>query len=312
MRAIPVTKPLGEVCDVIGGGTPAKDRAEFYGGNIPWATVRDMRGDFIADTEFKITPFGLKSSSTNVIPKNNVVIATRVGLGKVCVLQQDTAINQDLRAVIPRSNKEVFVPYLFWWLKSISHVIVAQGTGATVQGVKLPFIKSLPFPILRYSEQQRIVSILEEAFAGLATATASAEKNFKNAHEIFDSYLNSIFTRKGAGWLTRNLGEEVKFIDYRGKTPPKRKVGIRLITAKNVKMTRAAAAHPVPRRPQHPGRSGLQRLLGVWRRRRAGASEAGGNSPARPGPKKRQHLFHYFSDIHERRGCRRQTCAVHR
>jgi type I restriction enzyme, S subunit len=235
---VKAAKPLGEVCDIVGGGTPAKDNAEFYGGNIRWATVRDMRADVIADTEFKITPLAVENSSTNVISKGNVVIATRVGLGKVCLLQHDTAINQDLRAIIPKDSKEIFVLFLFWWLKSISYLIVAEGTGATVQGVKLPFIKSLPFPILEYSEQQRIVAVLDDAFAGIAAASANAEKNLRNARELFASYLNFIFTRKGESWLTCKLGDEVKFIDYRGKTPPKMETGIRLITAKNVKMNR--------------------------------------------------------------------------
>ncbi len=150
---------LGEICDVIGGGTPAKDRADFYGGSIPWATVRDMRSETIASTEFKITPLAVESSSTNIIPKGNVVIATRVGLGKVCLLQQDTAINQDLRAIIPRDAKQLFVLFLFWWLKSIAHLIEAEGIGATVQGVKLPFIKSLPVPCPSLPEQKRVVAI---------------------------------------------------------------------------------------------------------------------------------------------------------
>lgn len=130
MREGWTTKPLGDVCDVIGGGTPPKDRPELYGGDIPWATVRDMRSDLISDTEFKITLAAVKSSATNIIPKNNVVIATRVGLGKVCLVHQDTAINQDLRAIIPKKKTELFVPFLFWWLKSVAHLIVAQGTGA--------------------------------------------------------------------------------------------------------------------------------------------------------------------------------------
>ena len=59
-------------------------------------------------------------------------------------------------------------------------------------------------------EQQRIVAILDEAFAGLATATANAEKNLKNARELFESYLNSVFANKGDDWTTSTLGEAVE------------------------------------------------------------------------------------------------------
>ena len=207
MREGWTTKPLGDVCDVIGGGTPPKDRPELYGGDIPWATVRDMRSDLISNTEFKITLAAVKSSATNIIPKNNVVIATRVGLGKVCLVHQDTAINQDLRAIIPKKKTELFVPFLFWWLKSVAHLIVAQGTGATVQGVKLPFIKSLAVPLPTLSEQQRIVAILDQAVSGLTTATSNVEKNLKNVRELFDSYLNSVFMKRREGWSEKPLSD---------------------------------------------------------------------------------------------------------
>ncbi|MBK7693609.1 MAG: restriction endonuclease subunit S [Saprospiraceae bacterium] len=140
-------KKLGEVCDVIGGGTPSKSNSKFYNGNIHWATVRDMKGDFIKDTEHKITADAVKKSSTNIIPKGNVIIATRVGLGKVCLIENDTAINQDLRGIVPKNKLIISVGYLFRWFKSISNLIIEEGTGATVQGVKLPFIKDLEIPL---------------------------------------------------------------------------------------------------------------------------------------------------------------------
>src|ERR1700731_3660113 len=104
---------LGEVCRVIGGGTPSKNRPEYYSGNIPWATVRDMRSDVIYETECRITNEAVKNSATNVIRSGNVVIATRVGLGKVCLTGQDTAINQDLRGVVPNDPRVLSVRFLF-------------------------------------------------------------------------------------------------------------------------------------------------------------------------------------------------------
>ncbi|MBX9849182.1 MAG: restriction endonuclease subunit S [Rhodocyclaceae bacterium] len=192
MKAGSVTKPLGDVCNVIGGGTPSKDNDDFYTGNIPWATVRDMRSDLITQTEFRITEAAVASSPTNIIPAGNVVIATRVGLGKVCLLAQDTAINQDLRGIVPKDENALNIRYLFWWLKSIADVIVAEGTGATVQGVKLPFVKALPIPLPPIADQQRIVAILDEAFAGIATARAAAEQNRQNACALFESVLDSV------------------------------------------------------------------------------------------------------------------------
>ena len=201
------TKALGDLCEVIGGGTPSKDRPTYYSGDIPWATVRDMKQDVITETEFRITNKAVEESSTNIIPARNVVIATRVGLGKVCLLGQDTAINQDLRGIIPRNKNILETRYLYWWFKSISDVIIAEGTGATVQGVKLPFVKSLQIPTPPLADQRRLVQKLDDAFAGIAKAKENAEKNLQNARALFESHLDSVFNQRGPGWVEKQLGE---------------------------------------------------------------------------------------------------------
>jgi type I restriction enzyme S subunit len=95
------------------------------------------------------------------------------------------------------------------------------------------FIVSYPVSL---EEQQRIVATLDEAFAGIATARSNAEQNLKNARELFESHLQSVFTQRGEGWVSSTIGQCIKFIDYRGKTPVKTESGVRLVTAKNVKM----------------------------------------------------------------------------
>ena len=198
---------LGDVCHIIGGGTPSKKNDAYYSGSIPWATVRDMNAEVILETDFRITKEAVQASSTNIIPAGNVVIATRVGLGKVCLLSGDTAINQDLRGIIPKQPGSLLPRYLFYWFKTIAPHIISAGTGATVQGVKGNFVKSLRFPLPPLPEQQRIVAILDEAFAGIATAVANTEKNLANARELFESYLNAVFTQKGEGWAEKPLAE---------------------------------------------------------------------------------------------------------
>ncbi len=210
-------KALGDVCNLIGGGTPSKKNEDFYRGEIPWATVRDMNSDVITKTEFRITEDAVKNSSTNIIIAGNVVIATRVGLGKVCLVNQNTAINQDLRGIVPLSSDVLTVRFLYWWLKSIAHLIEKEGTGATVKGVKLPFVKSLQIPLPPLPEQKRIVAILDEAFAGITKAIANTERNLANIRELFESYLNNVFTQKGEGWVEKTL-KDVSMDFGRGKS----------------------------------------------------------------------------------------------
>lgn len=201
------TVTLGDVCSITGGGTPSKSNPNFYIGDIPWATVRDMNRDNLEQTDLKISKEAVKESSTNIIPKNNVVIATRVGLGKVCIIKQDTAINQDLRGVVPKNEKLLDVNYLFYWFKSISKIIVDAGRGATVHGVTLPFVKSLQIPLPSLFTQQKIVSKIDAIFAEIDKATAAAEANAKNAEALFQSYLTQVFENSD------EVGSKVKFLD---------------------------------------------------------------------------------------------------
>ena len=136
---------LGSVCRIIGGGTPSKKNKNYYIGNIPWASVRDMNTPILSYTEFRISEEAVRESATNVIPAGEVVISTHVGLGKVCILAQDTAINQDLKAVIP--IVEVDRRYLYHWFVSQAPKLISAGKGATVKGVTVKFVLDLDIHI---------------------------------------------------------------------------------------------------------------------------------------------------------------------
>ena len=186
-------KTLGEVCKIIGGGTPSKKKEEFYSGDILWATVRDMKVDLIEKTEHQITIDAVKNSSTNIIPKGNVIIATRVGLGKVCLLKNDTAINQDLKGIIPKNTDNLSIDFLYRWFTSISNRIINEGTGATVQGVKLTFINSLKISLPPIKEQQQIVKKLNSLSAETKKLEAIYQQKIDDLEELKKSVLNKAF-----------------------------------------------------------------------------------------------------------------------
>ncbi len=226
-------KKLGEVCNLIGGGTPSKKNASYYNGSILWATVRDMNCDVLTSTEYSITEEGLNDSASHIVDKGEIIIATRVGLGKVCKLAQPTAINQDLKGVVPK-KENINRDFLFYYFKTIAKYIESNGVGATVKGVKMKFIEELDFPIPPLSEQQRIVSRLDSAFAHIDELKANAEKQLCEARLLFQKALAKAMEPK-EGWLKDTLIEIFNFIDYRGATPTKLEKGIPLVTAKNVK-----------------------------------------------------------------------------
>jgi type I restriction enzyme S subunit len=128
-------------------------------------------------------------------------------------------------------------PYLAWFFKSDAfREQIGVGENTMINQVTKYMLDAIRVPLPPLSEQKRIVGILDESFDGIATAAANSEKNLKNARAIFESYLESVFTQRGVGWVESTIGDAIRFIDYRGKTPIKTAGGVRLITAKNVKM----------------------------------------------------------------------------
>jgi type I restriction enzyme S subunit len=215
------TLKLGDVCELVGGGTPSKRNPKFYDGTIPWATVRDMHSEYLDGTECCITEEGLASSSSKVIPSGNVIIASRVGLGKVCLLKHDTAINQDLRGVIPRNGDELDTKYLFYWFKSVAEKIISAGRGATVQGVTLPFLNALELPIPPIAEQQRIVAKLDAAFAEIDRGVDAASNKSVLSLELEKNFLETYFDEeKFESDCVYRLEQVVKFSS--GNTPSKK------------------------------------------------------------------------------------------
>jgi type I restriction enzyme, S subunit len=166
---------LGEsLSAIIGGGTPSRDNPIFWGGDIPWLTVKDMRGRRPTDAQEHITQQAVKESATNIIPPDTVITATRVGLGKVVRVPFAAAINQDLKALVvgPDLDKS----YLEYWLVSIASFLESIGSGTTVKGIRLETLRQLPIPLAPLHEQREIVAEIEKQFSRLDEAVSNLQR----------------------------------------------------------------------------------------------------------------------------------------
>ena len=145
---------------IIGGGTPSKSIDGYWNGNIYWCSVKDMSDDrfTLSNTEDRITDIGLKNSSSNLIPANTVITATRMGLGRAFVNSVDMAINQDLKALIPNAN--IDNKFLLWTIIANRNKIESLGSGATVKGIKLDTLKAIKIQLPQIHIQQKIATIL--------------------------------------------------------------------------------------------------------------------------------------------------------
>jgi len=140
--------------------------------------------------------------------------------------------------IVFRADNSLFNEYLYYFLsqKQFREEGARRMVGAVGhKRVSKEFIENHLIPLPPLVEQQRIVAILDEAFAAINKAKDNVEKNLENSHELFESFLSKIFAKPGDGWEVCKIEDYIKFIDYRGRTPEKTTTGLRLITAKNVK-----------------------------------------------------------------------------
>lgn len=194
---------LGAVLDrIVGGGTPSKDNPAYFQGDIPLMTVKDMKVPRPAAAGFNITKEALENSSAKLVPADTLIIATRMGLGKVVRPRMATAINQDLKALFP--SEVLDKSYLEKWLISMASKIESMGTGTTVKGIRLNQIREMQFPLAPIDEQRRIVEKIETLFAELD----KGEESLRQVQTLLARYRQSVLKAAVTGQLTADWRAE--------------------------------------------------------------------------------------------------------
>ena len=89
-------KSFAELVDIVGGGTPKTSIEEYWGGDIPWISIKDLNNNqkYVWDTEKTITDLGLNNSSTKLLKANDIIISARGTVGEVGMIKYDMAFNQ--------------------------------------------------------------------------------------------------------------------------------------------------------------------------------------------------------------------------
>jgi type I restriction enzyme S subunit len=110
--------PLGECCRIVSGSTPKRNKAEYWDGDIPWVTPKDLSkldSPILKDAPEKITQAGYTSCSTTLMPEGSILFSSRAPIGHVAIAGRAMCTNQGFKSLVP--GDKVHSPYLYWCMR---------------------------------------------------------------------------------------------------------------------------------------------------------------------------------------------------
>jgi type I restriction enzyme S subunit len=205
-----VTKKLDEVCELITCGVAA--RPQYMNEGIPFLSAKNVKdGQIIWSGYNCVSEQTHKELTKNNKPLVGDILYTRVGsYGEAAVIEDNYEFSVFVSLTLIKVDKSVLNNFfLKHYLNSdfVKRLAKKSISGSGVGNLNVGTVREFPIPLPPLPEQQRIVTILDEAFTAIAKAKANAEQNLRNAKELFESYLQSVFENKGEDWEEKTLGE---------------------------------------------------------------------------------------------------------
>lgn len=173
------SQTVGKVFKVVGGGTPPTSVSRYWQGSIPWITSADLDENLKIAPRKSITKEAIDASATNLVPAGSVIVATRVGLGKVGVAQKPMCFSQDCQGLVV-DLKTCDPKFVALQLKQRVQIFRYISRGTTISGVTKKQLLDLPFALPLLAEQQRLVAEIEKQFSRLDEAVASLKRTKAN------------------------------------------------------------------------------------------------------------------------------------
>ena len=181
---------LEELCSKItSGGTPSRDKQEYFDGDIPWVKTKELNDALIESTEESITKLGLKNSSAKILPERTILLAMYgVTVGKLGLLKKSMTCNQACCALIVDESK-VDHWFLFYYLMALRERLVALSVGSAQPNISAGIIKKLKIPDISLEAQKEFSNQLRD----LDTTCQVAEKKLSDSMGLLSTLLNRIF-----------------------------------------------------------------------------------------------------------------------
>ncbi|PVY47536.1 type I restriction enzyme S subunit [Agathobaculum butyriciproducens] len=154
---------LGEICDVVSGGTPSRATAEFWdGGTIPWIKIGNIQRKYVDEADEYITQAGLEGSSAKMLSAGTILFTIFATLGEVGILTIEACTNQAIAGITIKNQSDILTDYLYYFLKSQKSCIAALGRGVAQNNINLSILRNFEVPIPDLPMQKQIVAILDK------------------------------------------------------------------------------------------------------------------------------------------------------
>lgn len=187
------TDKVVNVCSkIFGGGTPSKAKPEYFIGNIPWVTPKDMKSEYIFDSIDHVNLKAIENSSAKLIPSGNLLMVIRSGILKhtlpLAINKVDVTVNQDMKAFIPNAGKTntIFLKYFF---QCSSSYLLGKVRAVTADNIEFNQIKELSFPLVPINLQNQFA----ERVAVIESQKQQAQLELAKSEELFASLLQKAF-----------------------------------------------------------------------------------------------------------------------
>lgn len=186
-------RKLGEVADIIGGGTPSTSNSEYWDGEIDWYSPVEI-GDkiFVDGSQKKITSLGLKKSSAKVLPVGSVLFTSRAGIGNTAILAKEGTTNQGFQSIVPHENK-LNSYFIFSRTHELKRYGEVNGAGSTFVEVSGKQMSKMPILIPKIDEQVQIGSF----FQSLDNLTALHQRKLEDLKSFKATMLSKMFPKHG-------------------------------------------------------------------------------------------------------------------
>lgn len=194
-------KKISEICvNICSGGTPPRDKSDYFIGNIPWLRTQEVNWTDIYDTELKISEEAVYNSSAKLIPSNCVIVAMYgATAAKACINKIELTTNQACCNLQIDSGKALY-KYVYYWICNNYIKLKCLGEGSQ-NNLNAKKIKEYPIPIPPLEIQSRIVEVLDK----MTTLTAELEAELEARKQQFEYYRNKLLTFSEIGGGIRQV-----------------------------------------------------------------------------------------------------------